>query len=152
MQFANPTPTVVKFKRLSTTAVIPKYTRENDACLDLYCAQETTLLCGETKIIPTDLAIELPKGFEARVRGRSGLASKGFHVHHGTIDEEYRGNVGIIMTNTNGTTGAHTFKVGDRIAQFSIAPVFPIIVLETEELSDTNRGTDGFGSSDKVVA
>lgn len=152
MQFRNPTPTEVKFKKLSDNAVIPKYTRENDACLDLYCAKETSIICGETKIVPTDLAIELPKGFEARVRGRSGLASKGLQVHHGTIDEEYRGNIGVIITNTNGTVGSHTFKVGDRIAQFSITPVFPIMVLEAKELSDTTRGEAGFGSSDKVVA
>ena len=150
MQFANPTPTEVRFKKLYESATVPKYTRASDACLDFTCSIDFDILPGETQIVPTGLAIQLPQGFEGRVRGRSGLSARGIHVHHGTIDEEYRGEIGIIMTNN--TDERLHFKKGDRIAQFSICPVFKIMVLEVEELTETERGTNGFGSSDKVVA
>ena len=150
MQFANSTLTEVKFRKVHENATIPKYTRVSDACLDLVCSIDFDILPGETKIVPTGLAIQLPQGFEGRVRGRSGLSSKGIHVHHGTIDEEYRGEIGIIITNSTDTR--LRLKKGDRIAQLSVSPVYKIMVLEVEELTETERGTNGFGSSDKVVA
>ena len=135
----------VKFKKVMPTATIPKYTRYADACLDLTCATNIILDPGATAVIPTGLAIELPKGFEGRIRGRSGLASKGIYVHHGTIDEEYRGEIGIIITN-NSSEDIY-LHIGDRIAQFSISPVYKIVVREVDEVLETNRGSLGFGSS-----
>ena len=138
----------VRFKKLSSTATIPQYTRQADACLDLTSDVDITISHEATLMVSTGIAMEIPSGYEGRVRGRSGLSSKGIHAHHGTIDEEYRGEVKVIVTNNSGQ--AYTIRKGDRIAQFSVSPVYRIMVLEAKELSDTERGSNGFGSSDKV--
>ena len=137
----------VMFKKLFEDAIIPSYTREADACLDLKTISDILLFPGETEIAKTGLAVQLPPNTEGRIRGRSGLAAKGIHVHHGTIDEEYRGEIGIIITNTSNT--AYRISPKDRIAQFSINPVYKIKVLVESELENTSRGAAGFGSSGK---
>ena len=79
----------VKFKKLSPNAIPFSYSRKQDACMDMYALEGTTILAGTTKIIPTGIAVEIPQGYEGLVRGRSGLASKGITAHLGTIDETY---------------------------------------------------------------
>ena len=139
----------VKFKRLTTTAVIPSYTRPDDACLDLTADENIIIPYEGTCMVSTGIAMEIPHGYEGRVRGRSGLSSKGICVHHGTIDEQYRGEVKVIITNNTGKS--FNILKGTRIAQLSINPVNRIVVLEVDEVSNTERGTNGFGSSDRPM-
>lgn len=135
----------IKFKRLHKDAIPFSYTRANDACMDMYALKDTFIRCGETKIVNTGIALELPTGYEGIVRGRSGLSSKGILLHQGTIDETYRGDIGIIITNT--TYNDFTIHKGDRLAQFTIKPVYTITFIEVDKLSDTDRGDSGYGSS-----
>ena len=135
----------VKFKKLIDYAIPFKYTREGDACMDMYSVEDIAIEPNSTKIISTGIALEIPTGFEGIVRGRSGLASKGIHVHIGTIESSYRGDIGIIITNT--TNKSFSINRGDRIAQFTVKPVNNILMEESEVLSETERGANGFGSS-----
>lgn len=135
----------VKFKKLSDNALPFAYSRENDACMDMYAGKDTVVYTNQTVIVPTNIAVELPKDYEGIVRGRSGLASKGVYTHAGTIDESYRGNIGVIITNFN--ERPFIVKEGMRIAQFTIKSVYRIALEEVNELSETNRGSQGFGSS-----
>ena len=98
--------------------------------------------------VPTGLRIEIPEGFEAQVRPRSGLAAKfGVTVLNspGTIDSDYRGNVDVILVNHG--DAAFTVKNGDRIAQLVLAPVTRAVIAEADTLSATERGGGGFGST-----
>ena len=135
----------VKFKKLIDYAIPFKYTREGDACMDMYSVEDTTIESNSTEVVSTGIALEIPTGFEGIVRGRSGLASKGIHVHIGTIESSYRGDIGIIITNT--TNKSFSINRGDRIAQFTVKPVNNILMEESEVLSETERGANGFGSS-----
>ena len=135
----------VKFKKLDSSAVPFSYTREGDACMDMFALEGTTIPAGTTKIIPTGIAVEIPQGYEGLVRGRSGLASKGITAHLGTIDETYRGDVGMIIANH--TNADFKVEAGMRLAQFTVKPVYHIQLEEVEELSDTSRGSNGYGSS-----
>lgn len=140
----------INFKKLHEHAIPFKYNYENDACMDVYALEDIIIKRNETLIIRTGIAIELPKGFEGRVRGRSGLSSNGLLVHQGIIDEGYRGDIGVIITNIGykGTSsGNFRINSGDRIAQFSIHPVYKIHLIETDTLSNSIRGTNGYGSS-----
>ena len=135
----------VKFKKLESNAIPFSYSREGDACMDMYSLADDIIYPRGTVIIPTGIAVEIPEGYEGIVRGRSGLASKGIQAHLGTIDSAYRGDVGIIITNTSNTH--FEVKAGMRLAQFTIKPVYKIHLVEEVELSDTERGTNGYGSS-----
>lgn len=133
------------FKRLNPDARRFEYSRKLDACMDMFANTDTVLEVGETKIIPTGIAVELPADFEGIVKGRSGLASKGIWVHIGTIDETYRGDIGVIMTNLS----KEPFVINKhmRIAQFTVKPVYDIYLTEVDTLSKTERGENGYGSS-----
>jgi len=118
------------------------------AGMDLYAelADDLVLLPGERALVPTGLAIELPEGFEAQVRPRSGLALKhGVTLVNspGTIDTDYRGEIGIIMINH----GREPFVVrnGERIAQLIFAPFARASLMEVDQLNGTGRGEGGFG-------
>lgn len=138
----------LKVKLIDENAKMPEYAHEGDAGLDLFSIDETSILPGETKLIHTGISIELPKGTEAQIRPRSGLALKNSVTvlnTPGTIDEGYRGEIGIILINH----GKNSFKVekGMKIAQMLIKPVFLVDVEEVSDLSLTERGKDGFGST-----
>ena len=129
---------------------LPEYATAESAGLDLPAAndQPYTLMPGQRTRIPTGLAIALPPGYEAQVRPRSGLALEhGLTVLNspGTIDSDYRGEIGVILINC----GENDFVVkrGMRIAQLVIAPIMRIEWDEHAGLSDTERGTEGFGST-----
>ena len=140
-------PVKINFKKLTDTAIPFKYSREGDACMDMYADMDAVLYPHETVIIKTSIAVEIPEGFEGIVRGRSGLATQGINVHIGTIDATYRGDVGVIVTNNSlQLFGIHK---GNRIAQFTVKPVYPVHLIEVEELSETERGEQGYGSSGK---
>lgn len=127
---------------------LPQYATEGSAGMDLYAAVESpvVLAAGETMLVPTGLVIELPEGFEAQVRPRSGLALKhriGILNAPGTIDSDYRGEIKIILTNFG--TEPFTIRRGDRIAQMVIHRYARVEWIEVDELSDTRRGEGGFG-------
>jgi len=138
----------VNFKRIHPAAVLPAYARPGDAGMDVCACEEATLQPGERKLVRTGLLMELPHGTEAQMRPRSGLALKnGVTLLNtpGTIDEGYRGEVGVILINL----GRESFAVqpGMRIAQMVIAPVLHVVTAEVAEVSDTARGAGGFGST-----
>ena len=129
---------------------LPEIQTNFSAGVDLLAAIENTLAIkpNERKIVPTGISIALPEGYEAQIRPRSGLAIKnGISVLNtpGTIDSDYRGEIGVILINF----GSNTFKIehGMRIAQMVVSPVVAIAWTETDELSKTTRGTKGFGST-----
>ena len=138
----------VHFKRIHPEAVLPAYAHPGDAGMDVCACESATLQPGARKLIKTGLVMELPKGTEAQMRPRSGLALKhGLTLLNtpGTIDEGYRGEVGVILINL----GQEPFEVtpGMRIAQMVIAPVLRVDVAEADEVSGTARGAGGFGST-----
>lgn len=138
----------VSFKRLSPDAVLPGYAHPGDAGMDLCSAQSLTIPPGGRALVHTGLAMALPAGYEAQVRPRSGLALKrGISVLNtpGTVDEGYRGEIGVILVNLGDAD--FTVSKGDRIAQMVVAPVTRAQVVEVEELGDTDRGEGGFGST-----
>jgi len=138
----------VCFKKLNPTAVLPAYAHPGDAGMDVCACEAATLQPGERKLVKTGLQMELPPGTEAQMRPRSGLALKhGITLLNtpGTIDEGYRGEVGVILINL----GQDAFEVrpGMRIAQMVIAPVLRVNSVEVSGISDTVRGEGGFGST-----
>lgn len=131
---------------------LPKYQTELSAGMDLYAnlEEDITLKSLERKLIATGLFLEIPAGFEAQVRPRSGLAIKnGITVLNspGTIDADYRGEIGVILVNLS--TEDFTIKNGDRIAQMVIAKYESITWQEVNEITDSERGQGGFGSTSK---
>ncbi|MFJ7918651.1 dUTP diphosphatase [Lysinibacillus fusiformis] len=138
----------VKIKRMHADAMLPMQANPGDAGMDLYSIETVEIPAGGTKLIKTGIQIELPKGTEAQIRPRSGLALKHSITvlnSPGTIDEGYRGEIGVILINH----GQDTFLVEKsmRIAQMVIQFVPTIQLLEVNELSQTVRGTSGFGAS-----
>ena len=138
----------LKVKKIHADAILPKQARAGDAGMDLSSVEEKVLLPGEFALIKTGIQIELPEGTEAQVRPRSGLALKNGITclnSPGTIDAGYRGEVGVILINQ----GKEPFKIEKqmRIAQLVVQYVPQVFIEEVEELSDTERGEQGFGSS-----
>ncbi|MGH6879379.1 dUTP diphosphatase [Hypericibacter sp.] len=129
---------------------LPDYATANAAGMDLVAAvtKPVTLAPGERGLVPTGLAIALPAGFEAQVRPRSGLALKhGVTLLNspGTIDADYRGEIGVILVNLG--QAPFTVERGARIAQMVVAPVTRVSWTETATLPETARGAGGFGST-----
>lgn len=127
---------------------LPRYMTKRSAGMDLFAAVdgEVTLEPGERKLIPTGIALSIPEGYEGQVRPRSGLALRdgiGLVNAPGTIDADYRGEVGVLLINF----GRRPFKVkrGDRIAQLVIVPVCRAVLELAEELDATPRSGGGFG-------
>lgn len=141
--------------KLNPDAIIPEYAHSTDAGCDVAAVEETKIEPGETKVVKTGIAVAIPAGYEIQIRPRSGLSLKSkLRVANapGTIDTEYRGEVGVIMTNTGDIP--YVIDKGMKIAQMLIAPTPKIKwneVATVEELGTTNRGADGFGSTDKAV-
>lgn len=128
----------------------PRYESEQAAGMDIRCniPEPLTLQPLERKLVSTGLYIELPKGYEAQIRPRSGMALKrGLTVLNtpGTIDADYRGEVGVILINLSGEP--QTIDPGERICQMVIARHEQPEIIEVTELSDTERGAGGFGHS-----
>ena len=138
----------LRVKRLHGTAVLPAYAHPGDAGLDLHAAVSMLIEPCQTKLVATGLVIELPEGTEAQVRPRSGLAlahSVTVLNTPGTIDEGYRGEVGVILINH----GASAFQVtaGMRVAQLVVQRRCVVDVIEVESVDHTARGAAGFGST-----
>lgn len=167
----------VKIKRLHPEAIIPRYARHGDAGFDLYSTKDVIIEPGETRLIPTGLAFEIPTGYEMQIRPRSGISLKTkLRVANspGTIDSGYRGEVKVIIDNLGPddtyrggreiryarnidekgiriddyvSDGSYIIRKGDRIVQGVIVPVVRAEFEEVSELSETDRGSGGFGHS-----
>jgi dUTP pyrophosphatase len=138
----------LKIRRLSETAILPRYAHPDDAGLDLFAAREVTIEPGASQVVPTGVAIELPPGTEAQVRPRSGLAAKHLVTvlnAPGTIDQGFRGELGVILINHG--RSAYRVQHGDRIGQLVVQERLAVEVIEVEALSDSPRGSGGFGST-----
>lgn len=140
----------LKIKKLHPNAIVPKYAHGNheDAGMDLYSLVNEHIPPGQARYIKTGISIELLPGYEGQVRSRSGLAVKhGLFVLNspGTIDPSYRGEVGVILFNTGNT--AYLVNPGDRIGQLVISQYVPAEIMETEVLSESDRGVKGLGST-----
>ena len=137
----------VRIKKLHSDATIPTYAKDGDAGMDLTTVSEPKIT--ETYIeYDTGLAMEIPKGYELQIRSRSGAAiDHGLIVLNqpGTVDSDFRGSIGIVIWNI--TNVLVTIEAGTRIAQGVIAPVVVANFLDVAELSDTTRGSGGFGST-----
>ncbi|TRZ64550.1 dUTP diphosphatase [bacterium] len=145
---------IIKCKKfdVSIKSTLPKYHTEHSAGMDLASASVDAVIIkpGEAKLIPTNLILEIPHGYEGQVRPRSGLALKhGITVLNspGTIDADYRGEVKVLLINH----GQEKFEVnfGERIAQLIIAKVEKAEIIEINEISETSRGAGGYGSTGK---
>ncbi|SIO30813.1 dUTP diphosphatase [Halodesulfovibrio marinisediminis] len=138
----------VNILRTNKDSILPTQAHEGDAGFDIYSIDEVVIAPCESKLIHTGIRLELPNGTEAQVRPRSGLALK-YQItvlnSPGTIDCNYRGEVGVILIN-HGKSDFHV-KKGDRIAQLVIKPVLNISFEETVEVSSSGRGEGGFGST-----
>ena len=142
--------TKILIKRLSKEVPLPKYETNGSSGMDLAANinDSVDINPGKTAIIPTGLALSIPKGFEVQIRPRSGLAAnQKISVLNtpGTIDADYRGEIKVILINL----GQESFKVekGLRIAQMVVCPVVQAQLKEVDDLSETERGKGGFGST-----
>ena len=142
--------TKILIKRLSKEVSLPKYETSGSSGMDLSANinSEVNIEPGNSAIIPTGLAISIPKGFEVQIRPRSGLAAKqkiSVLNTPGTIDADYRGKIKVILINLNDKV--FTVEKGLRIAQMVVCPVVQAKLEEVSELNDTDRGKGGFGST-----
>lgn len=140
--------TIIKFKPLNKNAQIPIKAFVTDAGADLKSVANLTILPGRHAIVPTGLAIEMPEGWEAQIRSRSGLAAKKqiFVLNSpGTIDANYRGEIGVILQNLG--TEPFVINIGDKIAQIVLKQVPLVEFVEVDALAETDRGQGGFGST-----
>ena len=142
--------TKILIKRLSKKVSLPKYETSGSSGMDLAANIDANINIdpGKTAIIPTGLALSIPKGFEIQIRPRSGLAAKqkiSVLNTPGTIDADYRGEIKVILINL----GQVSFKVekGLRIAQMVVCPIVQAQLKEVDDLSETDRGKGGFGST-----
>jgi dUTP pyrophosphatase len=138
----------IKIKKLRDGAIIPKYMTESAAGMDLYSANDEGILLnpGKRVMIPTGIAIALPKGYEAQIRPRSGLAIRhGISLVNtpGTIDADYRGEIMVLMINLGDKR--YVVSKGTRIAQMLIKKVYRPRITVSESLDETKRGKGGFG-------
>lgn len=165
----------LKVKRMHEDAVIPQYAHEGDSGFDLVAVSDVIIEPGETIKVPTGLAFEIPQGFELQVRPRSGITAKTkLRVQLGTVDAGYTGEVSVIVDNifdrdeedrhdiysevltiSGDLTyithfkpfGSYIIRKGERIAQAVLAPIVRAEITEVDELEDSVRGANGFGSS-----
>jgi dUTP pyrophosphatase len=158
----------VKIRKLHEDARIPQYATEGSAGFDLVACEDVIIAPGETKLVRTGLAFEIPSGYELQIRPRSGISLKTkLRVANspGTVDADFRGEVAVIIDNiskphprfflrhpsqwniTANREGTYIIRKGDRIAQGVIAPVYRAAFEEVSELSETERGAGGLGST-----
>ena len=138
----------LKVKRLDPAAKLPVRTTTGASCFDIHALEGGAIPAKSRGFIRTGLAVAVDKGFEVQVRSRSGLALKqGVFVLNspGTVDSDYRGEVGIILMNLGDDT--FTYKAGDRIAQLGVSPVIMCDAQLVDTLDDTERSAGGFGST-----
>ncbi len=136
----------IRVKKLNPEAKVPYYELENSAGLELSSTNHVCLEQGQRMLIKTGVAIEIPEGYVGLVWPRSGLSvKKGTDILAGVIDSSYRGEIGVVLLNTG--YDDLVIQPGERVAQLLIQPIVNAEVEEVEELSDSVRGENGFGST-----
>ena len=141
----------IKFKKLNENAIMPSQGTLGSAAFDFYTIEDTSIDCGDTKVLKTGLSVEIPLGYYLAIYPRS---STGFKTplrlsnSVGIIDSDYRGEIGLIFTNTSNST-SYSIKKGERLAQGIIQKSIQCELLEVDELSETERNTGGIGSTGK---
>lgn len=137
----------IKMKLLSSSSLPPRYSKPGDAGADLFSDEEFTLFGGQQRLVKTGVALEIPEGYFGLVRPRSGLATKhGIGINtSGVIDSGYRGEISVNLINHS--EHMQTFHVGDRIAQIVILPFITARFSAVSQLSDSERGEGGYGST-----
>ena len=136
----------IKVKRVHPGAILPHYAHDGDAGMDLYAVEDVILWPNEPVAVRTGLSIELPRGYVALVWDKSGFALKeGIKTMAGVGDSTYRGEYKVVLLNT--TNQYYYVDKGDKIAQLLIQPVMQAEIEEVHNLSETTRGTGGFGST-----
>lgn len=144
-----PTPLSFAVQRLHTDAKVPTQATPGDAGYDLHAIESATVYRGTRALIGTGIAVAIPLGYVGYIKPRSGLAWKsGINILGGVIDAGYRGEVRVILHNTDPSKDFNV-SVGDRIAQLVIQPVASLDITEVETLPGTERGQGGFGSTGK---
>jgi dUTP pyrophosphatase len=146
---------IVKFKRISedfSHIPIPQYATSGSSGMDIRAAlkEDLTLRPGQIELVPTNISVEIPQGYEIQVRPRSGLAIKhgiGILNSPGTIDSDYRGEIRIILINMSKED--FSISSGDRIAQLVLSKVYLAEMKMSDELNDSKRGDGGFGHTGK---
>ena len=141
----------IKFKRIGKDLnhiPLPSYATKGSAGMDIYAALEKSMKIstGKIELVPTNLSVEIPEGYEIQVRPRSGLAAKhgiGILNSPGTIDSDYRGEIRIIIVNFG--TEDFIIQPAERIAQLVVSKVYTAKLIESTELNNTSRGEGGFG-------
>lgn len=131
--------------KLMAGGKMPEFKRDGDACLDCYSVGKITIKKGDRVTIPLGFCLQLPKGYEAVIRPRSGLSGCGIDSVIGTIDSNYRGELKAILINNS--IADYSVETGDRICQLAIRKTEKVKLIEVKELNKTNRGANGFGSS-----
>ena len=140
----------ILIKRLSKEVSLPKYETLGSSGMDIAANINTDIIIhpGKTAIIPTGLALSIPRGFEIQIRPRSGLAAKqkiSVLNTPGTIDADYRGEIKVILINLG--DNSYTVERGTRIAQMVVCPIVQAQLKEVDDLNQTERGKGGFGST-----
>lgn len=139
---------LIKFKKVSPRAILPKYVHPGDAGMDLYSIEERILKPGERYTFGSGLAVEIPKKFVGLIWERSGLATNdGLISLGGVIDSGYRGEIGVALWNLS--KKRVKISKGERIAQLLIQPIIQAKIKEVKNLSVSRRGQKGFGSTGK---
>lgn len=146
----------LKIKKIHPDAIVPTRSHPHDAGLDLYALEDVEIPDGETVLVKTGIAVDIPPGYEAQVRPRSGLTLEGdIKVNLGTVDSGYEGDIGVITTCTFPVGSifsgrSYTVRKGNKIAQLVISPIVtPSVEIVEEFESESARGTNGFGSTDR---
>lgn len=141
----------LKIKKLESRAKIPYYQTKGAAGFDLHSIDTVSIQAGSTMLVRTGLAFEIPEGYELQIRPRSGMSAKTkvrISNSPGTIDSDYRGEVKIIVDNiSQNQADSYRIQEGDRIAQAILQKVEQAEFEQVDELSNTKRGSGGFGSS-----
>ena len=137
----------INVKKLSENAIIPTQGTKFAAGYDLYAAEDATIVCGTRKLVKTNISMEITPGYYGRIAPRSGLAYKsGIDVLAGVIDSDYRGDIGVILYNTDKNINFE-IKKGDRIAQIIFEACYSATLNTVENLDNTLRQAGGYGST-----
>lgn len=133
-------------KKIRPTSVAPDYANEHDAGMDLYAAETVTIQAGQSGLVPTGIAMSIPEGYVGLIWDKSGLAVKHKLVTTaGVIDAGYRGEIQVALMNTG--SEPYVAEAGKKIAQLLVQPVSLPTIIEVDELPDSQRGANGFGST-----
>ena len=137
---------MIKIKKLSEDATLPRYAQPGDAGMDFYSNEEITILPNERKLVSTGISMAIPEGYVGLIWDKSGISTKhGIKTMAGVIDSSYRGEVKILIHNLSNQT--HKIEKNTKVAQMLIQPVEQKEISEVIELDQTERGTGGFGST-----